>query len=93
MLYCVTGVPANSSCLFSDSKKTKRVDTESCSKFGLINFFEKYEDEKMVIMKENWTIANNMITPSLKVKRNEIEKIHLPKYREWYDKPGTVVWE
>jgi long-chain acyl-CoA synthetase len=34
-----------------------------------------------------------MITPSLKVKRNEIEKFHLPKYPEWYDKPGIVVWE
>jgi long-chain acyl-CoA synthetase len=55
---------------------------------------EKFEKiEKMVIMKETWTITNNMITPSLKVKRNEIEKIHLPKYPAWYNKPGTVVWE
>ena len=94
-----TGVPQPMAlvCL-SDSGKKKEKDelikvlTESLS---LLNpSLEKFEKiEKVVIMKENWTIANNMITPSLKVKRNEIEKIHLPKYPSWYDKPGTVIWE
>jgi long-chain acyl-CoA synthetase len=55
---------------------------------------EKYERvEKIVVMKMNWTVANNMITPSLKVKRNEIEKIHLPKYPAWYNMPGIIIWE
>lgn len=94
-----TGVPQPMALIcLSDSGKKKAKDelvkdlTESLS---LINpSLEKFEKiEKMVIMKENWTIANNMITPSLKVKRNEIEKIHLPKYPSWYDKPGSVVWE
>jgi long-chain acyl-CoA synthetase len=94
-----TGVPQPMALIcLSDSGKKKAKDelikdlTESLS---LVNpSLEKFEKiEKMVIMKENWTIANNMITPSLKVKRNEIEKIHLPKYPTWYDKPGTVVWE
>lgn len=94
-----TGVPQPMALIcLSDSGKKKAKDelikdlTES---LNLINpSLEKFEKiEKIVIMKENWTIANNMITPSLKVKRNEIEKIHLPKYPAWYDKPGTVVWE
>ena len=94
-----TGVPQPMALIcLSDTGKKKTKDelikdlTESLS---LLNpSLEKFEKiEKMVIMKENWTIANNMITPSLKVKRNEIEKIHLPKYPAWYDKPGTVVWE
>ena len=94
-----TGVPQPIALIcLSDSGKKKGKDeliralTESLS---LLNpSLEKFEKiEKMVIMKENWTIANNMITPSLKVKRNEIEKIHLPKYSAWYDKPGTVIWE
>ena len=94
-----TGVPQPMALIcLSDSGKKKTKDelmkalTESLS---LINpSLEKFEKiEKMVIMKENWTIANNMITPSLKVKRNEIEKNQLPKYPAWYDKPGTVVWE
>jgi long-chain acyl-CoA synthetase len=49
--------------------------------------------EKAVIMKEDWTIENGLITPTLKVKRNEIEKIHLPKYPMWYQQEGVVIWE
>jgi long-chain acyl-CoA synthetase len=55
---------------------------------------ESYEAiEKAVIMKTDWTIESGLITPTLKVKRNEIEKIHLPTYPKWYAMEGTVVWE
>lgn len=46
-----------------------------------------------VIMKNDWTIENGMMTPSMKLKRNEIEKIHLPNYPKWYHQEGSVVWE
>lgn len=56
---------------------------------------ESYEKlEKVVIMKDDWTMENGLITPTLKVKRNEVEKIHIPKYPTWYHtQPGVVVWE
>ena len=55
---------------------------------------EKYERlEKAIIMKEDWTIENGLMTPTMKVKRNEVEKIHLPKYLKWYEMEGLVVWE
>lgn len=56
---------------------------------------ESYEKlEKAVIMKGEWTIENGLLTPTLKVKRNEVEKIHIPKYPTWYHtQPGVVVWE
>lgn len=56
---------------------------------------ESYEKlEKAVIMKQDWTIENGLLTPTLKVKRNEVEKIHIPKYPTWYHtQPGVVVWE
>ena len=44
-------------------------------------------------MKDAWTIENGLLTPTMKVKRNEVEKIHLPKYPMWYEKEGAVVWE
>ncbi len=46
-----------------------------------------------VIMKDDWTIPNGLLTPSMKVKRNEVEKLHLPKYPHWYDLGRKVVWE
>jgi long-chain acyl-CoA synthetase len=56
---------------------------------------ESYEKlEKAVVMKGEWTIENGLLTPTLKVKRNEVEKIHIPKYPTWYHtQPGVVVWE
>ena len=55
---------------------------------------EHYEHlMKAVIMRDAWTIENGLMTPTLKVKRNEVEKIHLPKYPIWYKVDGVVVWE
>jgi long-chain acyl-CoA synthetase len=55
---------------------------------------ESYEQiNKAVIMAKDWTVENGLMTPTLKVKRNEVEKIHLPKYPSWYNEPGTVIWE
>jgi long-chain acyl-CoA synthetase len=56
-----------------------------------VESFEKLETA--VIMKSDWTIANGLLTPTMKVKRNEVEKIHLPNYPLWYHREGLVVWE
>lgn len=94
-----TGIPQPMALIcLSETGKKKSKDDLIKSLSDSIHFInpdlEKYERiEKAVIMKENWTIANNKITPSLKVKRNEIEREHLPVYPQWYDKPGLVVWE
>jgi long-chain acyl-CoA synthetase len=49
--------------------------------------------EKAVIMKTDWSVENGLMTPTLKVKRNEVEKIHLPNYPKWYHTEGRVIWE
>ena len=56
---------------------------------------ESYERiEKAVIMQGDWTVTNGLMTPTMKVKRNEVEKIHVPKYPAWYHtKDGVVIWE
>jgi len=56
---------------------------------------ESYEKlEKAVIMQGDWTVPNGLMTPTMKVKRNEVEKIHVPKYPSWYHtKEGAVIWE
>lgn len=55
---------------------------------------ESYEKlEKAVILNDEWTIENGLLTPTLKVKRNEVEKLHLQKYPKWYDESGKVIWE
>lgn len=55
---------------------------------------ENYEQlEKIVVMKENWSIDNGLLTPTLKVKRNQVEKIHQPYYSDWFHHAEKIVWE
>lgn len=56
--------------------------------------FEKHEKlEKVIVMKEEWNVDNGLTTPSLKVKRNAIEKIHRPYYLEWFNSTDKVIFE
>ena len=48
---------------------------------------------KIVVMKENWLIENGLLTPTLKVKRNQVEKIHQQFYPQWFNVKGKVIWE
>lgn len=55
---------------------------------------EKHEKvEKIVIMSEDWTMDNGLLTPTLKTKRNQIEKIHQPKYNTWFNLKNIVIYE
>lgn len=55
---------------------------------------EKHERiEKVVIMKENWTVDNGLATPTLKIKRNSVEKIHQPYYKSWFEMDDKVIFE
>lgn len=55
---------------------------------------EKHEKiEKAVVMKEDWTVENGLMTPTLKIKRSQVEKIHMPMYRSWFDAEGRILYE
>ncbi len=55
---------------------------------------EKHEKiEKVVIMKEEWNVDNGLTTPTLKVKRNAIEKIHQPYYNQWFNMEENIIFE
>ncbi|MFT5919597.1 MAG: long-chain acyl-CoA synthetase, partial [Granulosicoccus sp.] len=49
--------------------------------------------KKIVIVKEAWTVENSLLTPTLKIKRNPIEKIYKMRYEEWYENGDAVVVE
>jgi long-chain acyl-CoA synthetase len=47
---------------------------------------------RIVVMPEPWTVENNMMTPTLKLKRKEIEKNYSKRYEQWYASAEDVVW-
>ena len=60
-----------------------------------VNFeLKKYEKVvKAIIMKEDWTVDNGLITPTLKIKRNRIEQIHQEYYTSWFEKKENIIFE
>ena len=49
--------------------------------------------KRLVVLQEEWTIENKLLTPTMKVKRNSVEKMHKKNYEAWYDKAEHVIWE
>lgn len=46
-----------------------------------------------VIVKEQWTMENGFLTPTMKIKRNVIEERYLPQAEVWKKAGSKVVWE
>ncbi len=48
--------------------------------------------DKLVVIKHEWTVDNGLLTPTMKIKRREIEKQYSMRYDEWYQQKGLVAW-
>lgn len=47
----------------------------------------------MVITKETWSEENDLLTPTLKVKRNKIDQIYMNQYPSWHNNNSAIIWE
>ena len=47
----------------------------------------------IVITKEIWNEENNMLTPTLKVRRSIIDEKYMSFYTKWYNLDEPVIWE
>ncbi len=45
----------------------------------------------IVVLTEDWTIENNLLTPTMKIKRNAIEKIYKSNYISWYEGKRVIM--
>lgn len=49
--------------------------------------------QKLVVVQEAWTVENNRMTPSLKIRRKEVEALFRARMQAFYDQAGKVIWE
>jgi long-chain acyl-CoA synthetase len=47
----------------------------------------------VVVVKDQWTMENGFLTPTMKIKRNVIEARYLPLAQAWQNQAEKVVWE
>jgi len=56
------------------------------------NKLESYKKvSTLVLTDEEWTVENGLTTPTLKIKRNAIDKKYEKNYKAWYDREETVL--
>ncbi len=56
--------------------------------------FKKYEYlKKLIILKEPWTVENACLTPTLKIRRMQIEKNVEDRIESWYHLKETIIFE
>ena len=77
------------------SKSKEEITTSLSATIDEVNkHLDSYEKlERAVIMQKDWTQENGLLTPTLKLKRNALEKIYVPRYSAWYHEKQRVVWE
>ena len=39
----------------------------------------------LVVVKKDWTVENKLLTPTMKIKRNAVEKLYNSNYSDWYE--------
>ena len=47
----------------------------------------------IVICKDEWTPQNEILTPTMKIKRGNVDKMYMDKYDEWHHSDKKIIWE
>ena len=55
---------------------------------------ENYEQlQFLAIVRDQWQVENDFLTPTLKIKRNNIEAAYEPYLDEWYASRKKIIWQ
>ena len=82
--------------ILSEGKKiAKEVSNNFNELLDTINkTLEKHERiKKIIILKDSWSIENNILTPTLKIKRASIEKKYKEFYNYWYKSEERILFQ
>jgi long-subunit acyl-CoA synthetase (AMP-forming) len=48
---------------------------------------------QLVVVKDSWAVENGFLTPTLKIKRNEIESVYGSQFQAWSERSEAVLWQ
>lgn len=79
---------------YGKGRTKEDVAASLCKTVKIVNpKFDSHEHiKKIVILEKEWTIENNLLTPSMKIKRKEVESLYQDKYVEWYENDSSIIW-
>lgn len=98
---CLTGMTSPQPiALINLSEDAEKTDKNTIEK-SLNQSLEKLNEElaayqkvsTIVITKEVWNEQNQLLTPTLKVRRNQIDKKYADFYLAWHEVEGCLIWE
>jgi long-subunit acyl-CoA synthetase (AMP-forming) len=46
----------------------------------------------LIIVREQWTTENNLMTPTLKIKRSEIDNFYGDNFDTWLSDTNSIIW-
>jgi long-chain acyl-CoA synthetase len=49
--------------------------------------------DRLVVVDTPWTVQDGHLTPTLKIRRHQLEDLYAELIHRWSDAPGTVVWQ
>ena len=78
-----------------NSVSQKNIETELLKIMDKLNqkSMEYQRLKKVIIVKEQWTIENGLLTPTLKIKRNELSRKYEHRFAEFYNAKNRISWE
>lgn len=54
---------------------------------------DKHENlQCLVVLNEPWTVENGLMTPTLKIKREQVEGLYRQNFEQWSDSKDKVIW-
>ena len=90
-----TGIPQPIALVVLSENAKKTVNYKASIEETLIDVnltLDKHEVVHNIILVDDvWTVENKFLTPSMKIKRNKIEKKYQANYSNWYAQNNIVV--
>lgn len=98
---CVTGSnlpqPIALAVLSTDAATREKADVQRDLEAHLKSVNARLDPHErircIVILNEPWTVENDKLTPTLKIKREPIEQQYIANYQTWYAQNHAIVWQ